>query len=346
MKKITVMVSSTVRDMGQDRKAVVDFIEAHPLLEYVPLVGGAARATNSHNATTGFATRCDLFILIAGESYGDTSDTLQTELSPTELEFNAAKQADPTKIIFILRKSDVPVDPRQADFVRRNTAYSTGYHRGSYQLGDLTTLVGVVQESIEIWMHTQIKKQGINTLGRFYLEVCQVCDSLCVGYEAHIFDDRARFNFSKAGKFVSISDYTEAQISADFFKCLSEIKVGINAGLATFIDQKLPTKQQRPKLIPENRMQGDLFAFSANKNLNQKAPLPPEDAQAIKSVIRTYASRGEVPIEEYEMEQLAYDFYNSEMHDEPQSFGKSARDWFRLISYERVHQAIKALRRK
>ena len=138
---LRVMLSSVVYSMFPDREAAIKALESWPLFE---LVGAEPIREPSHTAspfatTTMMATRADLFILLLGPTYGMT---LADGRSATEVEFDAAYQADPTKILVFQRSTCNEADGEQARFISRVTNYYSGYWRSEYTgPGDLPALI-------------------------------------------------------------------------------------------------------------------------------------------------------------------------------------------------------------
>lgn len=125
-KTISVMISSTVRDLVPQRRAVAAAIDSTGLAEIVGIDPGStpAVASSSYEATTSIARDCDCYVLILGGRYG-----YKTEFgkSATELEFDAAYRDDPTKVIILRNASVRSYEPAQSDFIRRVEDYHRGF---------------------------------------------------------------------------------------------------------------------------------------------------------------------------------------------------------------------------
>lgn len=108
---ITVMISSTVSDLLDDRDAIVKVLEPFP---FIHAVGAAPLKSLSYTkspytTTIEIAASCDLFLLLLGGRYGFG---VKDGKSATEVEFDAAYKADPTKIL-VFQKEGVKVAPKQ-----------------------------------------------------------------------------------------------------------------------------------------------------------------------------------------------------------------------------------------
>ena len=101
---INVMISSTVRDLVRDRKAVGDALLATGLVDLVGVdpAQSSGIGTSPYVRTVDMATSCDLYMLILGRRYGYVTES---GMSATEAEFDAAYRADPTKVVVLLKRS-------------------------------------------------------------------------------------------------------------------------------------------------------------------------------------------------------------------------------------------------
>ncbi|WP_100444015.1 DUF4062 domain-containing protein [Glycomyces xiaoerkulensis] len=145
---IDVMLSSTVDDLLEDRSAVVEALEPTRLVGLLGIapVDGPSYGASAYVATLEMAVECDLYILLLGHRYGFVSDR---GLSATELEYLAAYEDDPTKIL-IFRKLVKDVEPRQAEFIQRVGEYHRGYYIREYE--DASQLRGLAGASFAQWI--------------------------------------------------------------------------------------------------------------------------------------------------------------------------------------------------
>lgn len=125
MADFSVMISSTQVDLQQERNHVEQAIQ---ILHLKPLrsetVG--SRSGPSRDVCRQMARECGLYILILGERYGWV-DVL-TGKSVTELEFDEAQRADPTKIL-VYKTAATNAEPDQQAFVSRVEDFDQGYFR-------------------------------------------------------------------------------------------------------------------------------------------------------------------------------------------------------------------------
>lgn len=129
--KLSILVSSTVRDLLPDRSALCDALaatERFELLGVMPIAGPSS-SESSHLATIRMATTCNIYLLLLGGRYGSVTDLA---ISATEAEYEAAYRSDPTKII-VFRKLVGRVEARQKRFIARATNYNSGYFVRDYR---------------------------------------------------------------------------------------------------------------------------------------------------------------------------------------------------------------------
>jgi hypothetical protein len=122
-----VMISSTVKDLVQERDAVARAISA------LGLKGFQAEKFGSlpyppREVCASMAQRCDVFILIAGEEYGFILDE---GISAVEFEFDVAHDQNPKKILVYV-KDRVNRDPRLTKFLERLQDFDGGYTRSLF----------------------------------------------------------------------------------------------------------------------------------------------------------------------------------------------------------------------
>lgn len=133
MNKINIMLSSTIKDLTAERDALHKVFSDVP---FVNLIGAdplnnAAFASNSNSATILMAKSCELYILILGDRFGYQ---LSDGRSATEIEFDAAFEADPTKILVFKKKFAGEIKSRkQKSFVKRVSDYYSGYWITSFE---------------------------------------------------------------------------------------------------------------------------------------------------------------------------------------------------------------------
>lgn len=133
MEKIKIMVSSVVRNLEGERDAILRLFQPEKF-PFVELTGcnpydTASLPESSGNATVKLARDCDLYILILGKDYGMETDEGK---SATEVEYDAAIKADPTKVLVFLKNHDEDIEEKQKAFIKRVSDYDNGYFRTSF----------------------------------------------------------------------------------------------------------------------------------------------------------------------------------------------------------------------
>ena len=161
--KLKVMISSVVRDLESERDAIKMFFE-QPQCSFVELVGAnpydvASLAESSSSSTVKMARDCDLYILILGNHYGWVT---REGRSATEVEFDAAYRADPTKILIFLKDFDKnEIDEAQRKFINKVSNYDEGYFRTSFRYSH--ELQQKVESSFWKWLLSRVRIGGYQT---------------------------------------------------------------------------------------------------------------------------------------------------------------------------------------
>lgn len=159
MDKIKIMISSTVDDLRAERETAELAFTGNAFVE---LIGAdrfntASVGGNSRLETMRMARECDLYILILGSRYGHE---LSIGKSATEIEFEAAIKADPTKVLIFKKETTDPVETKQQDFINKVSNYTSGYWRTSFShTAQLSTLI---QNSFQQWLKNRANL-GTNT---------------------------------------------------------------------------------------------------------------------------------------------------------------------------------------
>lgn len=149
MEQISIMVSSTMKDLQGERDAILTVFEHN---EYVRLIGAAPYANTSRTFSSAFNTlemakTCDLYLLILGNQFGSVR---RDGRSATEAEYDAAYHDDPTKILVFRKDDGSPLDPEQSKFISRVCDYQSGYWRTTFQYTH--QLQSLVKESFMLWL--------------------------------------------------------------------------------------------------------------------------------------------------------------------------------------------------
>ena len=115
------------------------------------------------------AVDCHLYILLLGRRYGYES---KGGKSATEEEFDSAYEANPTKILVLLKNS-ARYEKRQKEFIERVSDYYSGYWVTKYE--NSKQLKNIVMNSFEAWL----------------------IDRAAIGYKLNYFDHFVRYTIQK-----------------------------------------------------------------------------------------------------------------------------------------------------
>jgi len=107
------------------------------------------------------AAECDLTIGVYGNRYGDIPSRMQ--LSVSELEFNRARDADPTKLILFRLAADNP-EAAQAAFFGRIRQFRDGYLMRDAK--DLDELAALVRDGVLDWIADRVRRVALAPAAR------------------------------------------------------------------------------------------------------------------------------------------------------------------------------------
>jgi hypothetical protein len=129
---LRVMISSTIRDLGQEREA------AGRAVHDLNLVGLRSETIGSRPYTpkalcASWAEQCHLFILIIGKCYGHR--TRPNGKSAVEFEYDIARKHDPGKIL-VYEKTGVTREPDLEEFFERLKDFNRGHIISSFATAD------------------------------------------------------------------------------------------------------------------------------------------------------------------------------------------------------------------
>lgn len=148
---LKVMVSSTVEDLGPERKAANSAIRALDLID----IRAEAFGPVSHPpkaVCAFFAKQCDIFVLIIGERYGYI---MSDGISVVEFEFDTARKENPQKILVFV-KDVVDRDSELTKFLQRVEDFDHGYFRELFTTPD--DLKKKIQRGIARWLRLQVEQ--------------------------------------------------------------------------------------------------------------------------------------------------------------------------------------------
>ncbi|RME76321.1 MAG: DUF4062 domain-containing protein [Chloroflexi bacterium] len=111
---VRVFISSTMRDLQAERKAVAEALESLDLAVVRAETVGSQSAS-PYEASLMMAQNCDIYLGIFGKRYGTIVPNDPHGRSITHIEFDLARQQG--KPILIYRKTDEPPEPEQEEFL-------------------------------------------------------------------------------------------------------------------------------------------------------------------------------------------------------------------------------------
>lgn len=123
MDRVTMFISSTVKDLGEERNAVEGIIKN---------LGGECWRSETfispgrspYAMCVEMAKRCDIYVGIYGRRYGHVDE--ETKKSVTELEYEIAHQTRSGKVLIYV-KAMARRDKLQMEFVRKVNHFRRGY---------------------------------------------------------------------------------------------------------------------------------------------------------------------------------------------------------------------------
>lgn len=208
-------VSSTIRDLELDRKVVAKALKS---LSFVEVIGQNLSPSviqgNSYQVTRKWARECDLYILLLGGRYGYEA---ATKKSATEVEFDAAYELDPTKIL-IFQNCSIGVEPRQAKFIERVGKYRSGFWINKYQQPQ--KLQKLVPSAVTSWL---VARSGtgrpIALVDRFVMQVSNLALERQIEISYRFKGGTLELSV-EARKRVVLIHFEEDAIRRDFWGCL------------------------------------------------------------------------------------------------------------------------------
>jgi uncharacterized protein DUF4062 len=143
--RFRVMISSTIKDLGEERRA------AGRAIRSLNLEGLRSEEIGSRPYTPKalcrlWAEQSNAFILIIGERYGHIKSDGK---SVVEFEFEVARQTDPGKI-FVYVKDGVAREPKLQEFLTRLNDFDDGYVNSSFSTPE--ALEQQIRRNLEEWL--------------------------------------------------------------------------------------------------------------------------------------------------------------------------------------------------
>ena len=222
MDKIKIMVSSTVNDLLAERDATLKAFEEIPFVELVgaePL-NDTAIAGNSRLETTRMARECDLYILILGSRFGFK---VGNGKSATEIEFDAAIKADPTKILVFKKESNEVPDEKQQIFISKVSSYYNGYWRTSFK--HTHDLQIYIKKSFIKWLKERASiGTGLNYLDHFVRMAKQMSPEPNAQIFYKVTEEDVELEYILFGKNYEIH-FTREEIYKNFWGCFNQLSI-------------------------------------------------------------------------------------------------------------------------
>lgn len=154
---VRVFISSTMKDQQPERDAVARAIESIDL-EAVRAEMIGSQSASPLEASRMMAQNCDIYLGIYGGRHGTAVPG--DGRSVTAIEYDEARQAN--KPILIYRRTDVEVEPKQDQFLKRSCDLIGGHLSRKFKADDVPdNLIGWVQEDVkaEVARHPEWKKR-------------------------------------------------------------------------------------------------------------------------------------------------------------------------------------------
>ncbi|TLS53935.1 DUF4062 domain-containing protein [Paenibacillus antri] len=221
MESIKIMISSTVDDLKAERETAELAFTSNAFVE---LIGAdrfntASVAGNSRLETTRMARECDLYILILGSRYGHE---LSNGKSATEIEFDAAIKADPTKVLIFKKETTDPAELKQQDFINRVSNYTSGYWRTSFS--HTAQLMALIQNSFQQWLKN---RANLGTSADFVDHFIRLAKQRIPEPSAQMYYKTEKDNVDLSFEMFSHTYYinfSKKQIYDDFWGCLNHLE--------------------------------------------------------------------------------------------------------------------------
>lgn len=216
------MVSSTAEDLLIERYAINELVELNDFFE---IVGSSPYNKNSLPSSSAFATReiakyCDIYVLLLGNKFGYE---LKNGKSATEVEFESAYGADPTKILVFLKDlDDNEVEEKQRIFIRRVTDYYSGYWRTTFK--NETELKDIFIDSLMVWIKERANLSGnLNYFDHFIRVAKQLQPEPTAQIFYKITPILIEIEYHSFGK-IGIIHFNKEKVYNDFWGCVNSIE--------------------------------------------------------------------------------------------------------------------------
>jgi len=218
---IEVMISSTISDLRSEREVVKKVLE-DKYRDLITLVGADpiqnfAPGCPAYMESKRIAATCDIYVLIIGKRFGYR---LEDGRSATELEFDAAFENDPTKIIVLALKDFETEDQEQSKFYYKIKDYFSGYWICFYEdLDDLgNKCTSMVNRFLEYSVRT---RKCLDLLDKFVGVVTTQSSYLKNELSYSKTKENVEISKTEPGQFREIH-FSREDISRDFWGCVGK----------------------------------------------------------------------------------------------------------------------------
>jgi len=143
---LRVMISSTVKDLVQEREATERAIAGLHLTGFRAETFGSVPGTPEETCAA-WAQQCDIFVLIIGQRYGYVIQSMGK--SVVEFEYDEAYCQDPRKILVYV-KDGVKRELRLEEFLKRLQHFEHGHVTSTFSTPD--ELSGKIQHDVKRWL--------------------------------------------------------------------------------------------------------------------------------------------------------------------------------------------------
>ncbi|EHR79819.1 hypothetical protein OCC_02089 [Thermococcus litoralis DSM 5473] len=214
------MISSTIIDLKDDRKAILDVLRKYPFVHPIgafPILYPVPGVT-PEIGTIQMARDCDLFILILGGRYGYVTPHNK---SATEIEFEAAYFSDPTKILVFVK--DVPhIEPAQRVFIQKVLDYTRGYWKHKYKTPE--ELKNIFENAFNTWISKRIHGYASKPIEfKFVYLVLDALSQYHVEIEYQVTKSDIGFSVKNNEKKEYVLYVSKDEIRQNFWRALDEV---------------------------------------------------------------------------------------------------------------------------
>jgi hypothetical protein len=163
-----IMVSSTMRDLPQERHITQETIRALGLTPWWAEEPPSEFTGSAYDLSCAMAQRCDLYLLVLGARYGSRPEGMPAgdTRSVTHLEFDLARAASPRKVrVFIPDDLEaLATSDEHRAFIQQVLHFANGYVSRVYHRGELDSLREQVRQALEQWLDPAGRDAYVNAV--------------------------------------------------------------------------------------------------------------------------------------------------------------------------------------